>query len=326
MPEMRHRISRPQAAFIALLLVLLPYLGARPLFIRWQIDGHDARYDAIRLAQLDKCVRDGQFSARWLPDLANGYGCPLFNFYSPFLYQVAEAFHLSGLSLVSSIKAVYALGFLASSLAMFLFGRELWGPFGGLLSAALYVLVPYRFVDIYVRSAFLEFFALSYPPLIFWAALRYAKTRRVRYLLAATLSHALLILTHAISAMLFTPLILLYYLLLSVLYRRRSPVTCHLSPSFRLPPSAHTPIRPHAHTLIPLLASFALSLALTAFFWLPALAEKRYIHSDEMTRGVLDYAHHFVAPWQLFSTRWGFGLSVAGSQDAMSFQIGPLHL
>src|SRR4029450_9583380 len=76
-----------------------------------------------------------------------------------------------------------------------------------------------------------------------------------------------------------------------------------------------------------LLASVALGFGLSAFFWLPATLERG---STEFDRSVgpasyFFYGHHFIELRQLWETRWGFGESLPGSTDGMSFQLGRLH-
>jgi hypothetical protein len=42
--------------------------------------------------------------------------------------------------------------------------------------------------------------------------------------------------------------------------------------------------------------------------------------------GYLNYRHHFVYPLQFFHSPWGYGLSLPGPGDEMSFALGPVHL
>ena len=42
--------------------------------------------------------------------------------------------------------------------------------------------------------------------------------------------------------------------------------------------------------------------------------------------GYLSYGHHFVYLYQLIYSPWGYGLSLPGPGDEMSFAIGPVHL
>ncbi len=66
----------------------------------------------------------------------------------------------------------------------------------------------------------------------------------------------------------------------------------------------------------------ALGFGLAMVFWLPALAARQYIQEASWLQGTYDYARHFVFPSQFFSAFWGFGFSVPGPNDGMSFQLG----
>ena len=74
--------------------------------------------------------------------------------------------------------------------------------------------------------------------------------------------------------------------------------------------------------LVRVAAGGALGAMLSAFFWLPALAE-RYALSPERTQRVIGgpytYFLHFVDPRQWLDPGWGFGSSVTGPADGMSF-------
>ena len=69
-----------------------------------------------------------------------------------------------------------------------------------------------------------------------------------------------------------------------------------------------------------------LGLGLSAFFWLPALVERRHVQVSRLLEGYLDYRQHFVYPGQFFYSPWGYGLSLPGPHDEMSFALGPVHL
>src|SRR5690242_14647219 len=103
-----------------------------------------------RLVEFDQAIRAGVLYPRWAPDLLAGYGEPIFIFYAPLLYYLGEGFHLLGLGFVDALKATVAAGIVASGLGMYVFGRELWGRWGGLIAAVAYVYVPYRFVNTYL--------------------------------------------------------------------------------------------------------------------------------------------------------------------------------
>ena len=68
--------------------------------------------------------------------------------------------------------------------------------------------------------------------------------------------------------------------------------------------------------------SFILGIGLAASFLLPAFFEKDLVQSNKLITGYFDFRGHFVAIPQFFSTFWGYGASLWGSQDDMSFQVG----
>ncbi|MCU1277008.1 MAG: hypothetical protein JWM53_554, partial [bacterium] len=68
------------------------------------------------------------------------------------------------------------------------------------------------------------------------------------------------------------------------------------------------------------------ALALSAFAWLPALVEKDLTKTDLLRQDFLRWSDHAVSLSQLLWSKWGYGFSVAGAADGMSFQLGPLQL
>lgn len=73
--------------------------------------------------------------------------------------------------------------------------------------------------------------------------------------------------------------------------------------------------------------SLLLALALTAFFWLPSLAEKQFTLVDQfLTTSLASYQIHFVCPEQLWNSLWGYGGSVVGCLDGISFKVGKPHI
>src|SRR5258708_11735567 len=54
----------------------------------------DGPLHLIRGVEFDTVLRTGVLYPRWAPDLAYGYGYPLFNFYAPLFYYLTEIPHL----------------------------------------------------------------------------------------------------------------------------------------------------------------------------------------------------------------------------------------
>ena len=76
---------------------------------------------------------------------------------------------------------------------------------------------------------------------------------------------------------------------------------------------------------LPYLGALILSLGLAAFFLLPAIFERQFIQTKYLVVGYFNFRAHFVAFSQFFSTFWGYGSSLWGRDDGMSFQVGLVH-
>src|SRR3989339_1073779 len=153
-----------------LLVVLLLTLPA----FAWLIQpGYFPMHDDLqttRLMEMEKCFRDGQIPCRWVLDLGYGFGYPLFNFYPPLPYLIGLPFRFMGLAYIDAIKIVGILGFVLCALNMYLLGRQLWGKKGGIISSLVYTYAPYHSVDLYVRGAMNEFWAMAFFPAIFYSS------------------------------------------------------------------------------------------------------------------------------------------------------------
>jgi hypothetical protein len=241
---------RIEIGYLWVLLLTLPAVA--PLFQRGYLDSHDGLFHLYRLAALDGAFRAGVFYPRLFGEFAFGYGHAVLNYYSPLSYYVAQLFHLLGPGYILSIKLTFALGFLLGALFMYLYAREIVGRFPALVAAGIYTYFPYHLADTYLRGALAEAFAFVFLPLCLWATHRLMTRGRARYLLLLSLSFAGLVVTHNLTALMFTPVLLGYVALLWVLTRgTRQALTT--------------------------LLSLAVGVLLDSFYWLPVLLETRYV-------------------------------------------------
>src|SRR3989344_7882094 len=132
------------------LAVVLPTLW--PLLRNDFFQMHDFTHVA-RLVELDAALKAGQIPPRWAQDFGWGYGMPLFHFYGPLPYYLAEVLYLIKVPAVWAIKTVFALNYLAGFYFMYLWAREYWGKWGGFLSGLAFIYLPYRAVQFYVRGS-----------------------------------------------------------------------------------------------------------------------------------------------------------------------------
>src|SRR3989337_4439722 len=97
---------RKNILLFALLILTIPAISS--LLKPGYFPMHDDM-QAMRLLQMDKCIKDGQIPCRWVPDMGYGYGYPQFNYYAPLPYYVMETIHLLGFSYLDSVKAFFVL-------------------------------------------------------------------------------------------------------------------------------------------------------------------------------------------------------------------------
>lgn len=257
-----------------------------------------------RLFELDTALSDGQIPARWVPDLGFGFGYPFFNFYPPFTYYLGEAFHVLGLSFINSIKAVIFTGFLSSSLFMYLWVKNHFGKLPAIFSALLYTYSFYHAVDLYVRGDIPEFFSFVWIPAVFWSLDLLFKTQKLKYIVFLSVFLSLVVLTHSLIAFPFLFFLGAYVIFLMFSYKS------DFKKFFLL-----------------VFSSSLISLLLSMFFWLPVFLEKKFTLVDGvLTRELASYKIHFVYLRQLWDSPWGYGGSIFGLYDGLSFEVGKTQL
>jgi hypothetical protein len=150
-------------------IATLAILALFPLARAGIANSDDILPTIYRVFSLDAGWRSGVFYPRLSAELAYAYGVPLFQFYAPLASYVAELFHLLGLGFIDAIKATYLLGLILAGMGMYLCAMRMFGSRpGALLAAVAYMYAPYQLVDIYVRGAMAEAFALALLPWLLW--------------------------------------------------------------------------------------------------------------------------------------------------------------
>ncbi|MFL5800211.1 MAG: YfhO family protein, partial [Roseiflexaceae bacterium] len=282
-------------------VTLLALLAGLPLFQFKVMSGHDALEYLPRTIEFQRALSAGQLFPRWAPDLSGGYGQPFFSFNPPVFYYAATAFYALGFSFVAAQNlAIFALIWLAG-LGMYALAADVYGRRGGLVAATAYLYAPYFLVTLYVRAALADFAAFAFIPLAIWGLYRFAHGGRTVFAMVGALAVALLLLSSNTVTLIACPVLAL--LVVWQAYTERS-----------------------WPTLLRGAGCLLLGLGLSAFFWLPALVERNFVHTARLLEGYLSYRNHFVYPQQLIFSPWGYGLSLTGPVDGMSFEIGYVQL
>ncbi len=269
--------------------------------------GGDSPFLLQRLEQLETAVFDGHFPVRWMPDANYGYGYPFYNFYAPLSIYITFLFRLLGFSFVRAIHLSHLLGYIVAAWGTFALVRRWFrNDWAGLLAAAAYTVAPFHLVNVYVRGDSLaEFWAMAFYPLVILAADGLIGGGRRQVALFA-LAYAALILSHNISAMIFSPFLLLY-LLLRVLPQRTQRAqrdrSWQLSPVWKLG------------------LGLLLAFALAAWFFVPALAEQSLAQLGTVTSGYFHYSNHFLGTAELPLTQSTFFVDY-GVVNREAFRMG----
>jgi len=257
---------------------LIPILFAiSPMFWAGLPPTADGILHVYRVVEAAHLLRWGVLYSRWAPDLALGYGYPLFVFHAPYFPWVTAWAVWGGLNPEYAVKLHLALLFGIGGLGMYRLARLWLEEPGAALATAAFLLAPFRIRDVYWQGNYPQFAAQAFMPWVLWSLHRTLDGGRRSDRLFLSLSYALLILSHNITAMLGSGMLLGYGLLLVLLDPRRGR---------RLP---------HA------LGALAMGLALAAFFWIPALAERPRVQLGRLLEGYSDFRRHFLPPGRLIA-------------------------
>lgn len=286
-------------AKIALALALLFLLFTRGLFRGQLVSGHDSMVYPARVPEFAKVLSDHQFPPMWAPDLSSGHGQPLFEFAPPLVYAAALPFFKCGMNLADSLQFGLVLLFAMGALAVYLLGRKMsFPPIASLGAAAAWLFAPYQALDLYVRAAFAEAAAVAIAPVALLGLMTALERPTLLNAALGALAIALVLLAHNAVALLLFPVFAAIVAARSIRSGR--------------------PLR----TVAAGGAAIAGGLGLSAFFWLPALLEKDFVKTELLRIWQI----HIISPLQLLWGHWGFGLSIAGPNDGMSFSIGLVHI
>ncbi len=264
------------AAFVALAAALA---AAAPLFVDPGFlntrGGGDSPFLIFRLHQMASALADGHFPVRWMPDAAYGLGYPFFHYYAALPFYTACAFRFWGFSYVLALKLTHLVGFLGAAYAMWAWARRSLGlgQWGATLASAAYTFAPFHMVNVYVRGDSLsEFWAFLFYPLVLLATNRLIERPTARRIGLLAASYGALLLTHNISALIFTPFALLYAMIMLIRATRPSRT---------------------GRIWIGVALGFGLGLVASSWFWLPALMDRDLAQLGPVTTGYFHYSNHF---------------------------------
>jgi GNAT superfamily N-acetyltransferase len=211
----------------------------------------------MRSLQVARLIQQGVFYSRWAPEWHYGFGAPLLNYLAPLPHYLAGLHQaVTDSTPVDSIKLLMALTIAVAGTGMYQFARGRWGMSGGIVAGLAYLYsgpvaltLPYYLGDLSLLMA------LSLLPWTAWSFDRLWRYPDKRTFYVALVVLTAFILSDARLAALGSAA------LLAVILSGR-----HLREG----------AAPGAWRYV--LGVIALAVGLTAFFWLPAVAETGQVH------------------------------------------------
>ena len=234
---------------------------------------------------------------RFASGLAHGYGAPLFHYFPPLAYMPLTWFAKIGIGFVDGFLLSLALYTLAAALGAFALARHWTGAdLAGWVAALAYVNSPYALFNSLTRGAVAEVAALAILPWVIFALARLAQAGGRHDVALASLSFAIFIPLHTLITLHGTALLI---------------VVCFFT-LWRADEWRRVFMR--------LLLAGGLALALTAFYWLPALLEsdqiKLHLIRDQLShidaaRNLRPLADIFAPPHQADATQQNQALPIS---------------
>ena len=281
----------------ALLAITLP--AVVPLLRPGLPDTAHKLLHLLRVVQLDLLIRDGYLLPRWAPDIGYGWGFPVFNYYAPLSYYVLELFHVLGLSLDNGLKLALLIAVAAYAVGGYLWARTIMPAGPALVAATANLYAPARFFEPYRSHSVGQILAMALLAFALWAFYGLMVNGSRRWIVAATGLLTAIILTHNITALFATPVIIFYVAMVAA--GRRELVGLYRAG-----------------------LTIVFSLGLSAFFWAPALFERHYIQTNLGVSGTYEVTRNFLDLIEVLSP--SPVVDVALKNPDLPFNLGPALL
>lgn len=262
---------------------------------------HDGENHLARFANYEIAIREHQFPPRFAPNFLNHYGYPVFNYNYPLANILSLPFSYLKIHYEDTFKIQAVVSIFLGALGIYIWSSSFTQRKSlRLLSSLVYLSTPYLISTIIYRGTIGEMMAFGFFPWLF-ISLEYIK--RKAYLTSLsfpifTIMWAAFFLAHNVSVILVAPVVAFFILFL---YKKK--------------------ILAYKHFFI----TIGIAVAISLWFWLPALMERDQIVLDRAGNNQLLFTH-FPLLQQLLFSPVEFGYSFSGSVDSFSFSIGYLAI
>jgi len=158
---------------------------------------------------------------RWTPLNFWGYGSPTFILYPPLSFYLVAFFNVFTSSVITAMNITKFLSLFISASGMFFLVREFYSERIALLSASFYIFFPFTILNMYLFGGFASTISFMWFSPILLFLYRYLEKRQYKYIFYAGACYGGLILTHLINAYMFTFVILIFVIYMSIVKRRK---------------------------------------------------------------------------------------------------------
>ncbi|MCG8380484.1 MAG: hypothetical protein MI865_13560, partial [Proteobacteria bacterium] len=238
--------------------------------------GHDWIFELVRLNEYYDSIKSGQILPYWSNNLYFGFGSPIFIYYAPLYNIVSSVVIVIGSSLKTSAVISLILFMMIAAIGM---AGLLWESnknntkpeilMACRIGAIAYVLSPYILSNLLIRNASAELAALCLAPYPFWGLVMLYNNKKKGIIFLA-IGTALSILSHNLTALTITALLLTGSIILFLYYRDLGKLYYSIF-------------------------SVITGIAITTWFWLPALYLKSEVRIHEMTAGKFAFENNFLS-------------------------------
>jgi hypothetical protein len=256
------------------LLILLLYglVLTWPAISTGYIPSHDVLIHLLWSTNFTSQLWAGEWYPRWLDQMNNGLGSPVFFFYAPLPYYFTAS--LKPLFNVDpegwrQIGVAASMAIILSGYSAYLWLRRSNGAPAALIAAIVYMGAPYHLaIDLYDRFAFAKLWAFVWMPLVLWGVEATIAGKR-RAPLGLALAFAGLVLTHPPTTLIFSLVAIAY----AILCGERGD---------------------RVRAIMRVGVAMALGAGIAGAYLVPALTTQQNVSFSDMRVDYLSYVYHFL--------------------------------
>ena len=154
-------------AYILILIISIT-ISIPMFFTKFSMQYDDGVQHICRLIGTAQSIEDGQLFPVIMSNFCNNFGYSWNLFYSPITAYLPLIFKIFNISFTMCLKIFVFLVNVATGLAMYYYMKKITkNELIAILASILYMLVPYRLNDMYLRLAIPELTSFIFIPIVF---------------------------------------------------------------------------------------------------------------------------------------------------------------